>query len=155
MAYELGIPRENIILKENGSVATFENGVLIDNFKQVHTGIVCIDGDSSDDIGELVLKDREMLSNNGIVIISETIDKKSKAILSGPEILTRGFIYVKDSQDLINSIKKMSSSIIVSNVHNNYIDYSKVKNTIRENLSKYLFEQTGNRPMIITVIQEI
>ena len=96
-----------------------------------------------------------MLSNNGIVIISATIDKKSKAILSGPEILTRGFIYVKDSQDLINSIKKMSSSIIVSNVHNNYIDYSKVKNTIRENLSKYLFEQTGNRPMIITVIQEI
>ena len=155
LAYELGIPRENIILKENGSVATFENGVLIDNFKQVHTGIVCIDGDSSDDIGELVLKDREMLSNNGIVIISATIDKKSKAILSGPEILTRGFIYVKDSQDLINSIKKMSSSIIVSNVHNNYIDYSKVKNTIRENLSKYLFEQTGHRPMIITVIQEI
>ena len=155
LAYELGIPRENIILKENGSVATFENGVLIDNFKQVHTGVVCIDGDSSDDIGELVLKDREMLSNNGIVIISATIDKKSKAILSGPEILTRGFIYVKDSQDLINSIKKMSSSIIVSNVHNNYIDYSKVKNTIRENLSKYLFEQTGNRPMIITVIQEI
>lgn len=155
LAYNLGIPRENIILKENGSVATFENGVLVDNFKQIHTGVICIDGESSDDVGELVLKDREMLSENGIIIISATLDKKTKNIIAGPEILTRGFIYVKDSQELIDGIKEICLNTIKENVHSNYLDYSKVKSGIRDNLSKYLFSQTGNKPMIITVIQEI
>ncbi|MBQ8219094.1 MAG: ribonuclease J [Bacilli bacterium] len=155
LAFELGIPRENIILKENGFVASFENGKLIDNYKNIHAGSILIDGESSDDIGELVLKDREMLSNNGIVIISATVSKKTKQVLAGPEILTRGFIYVKDSQDLINGIKDICLNIIRINTYNNYIDYSKVKNSIREELSKYLFEQTGNKPMIISVVQEI
>ena len=155
LAYEIGIPKENIILKENGYVASFEDGVLVDNFKQVHTGVVSIDGESSDDVGELVLKDREMLSNNGIIIISITLEKRSKQILSGPEILTRGFIYVKDSGELIDKIKELCVNIVNSNVHNNYLDYNKTKNSIRDELSKYLFMQTGNRPMIISVIQEI
>ena len=155
LAYELGIPRENIILKENGYVATFENGNLVDNFNPVHIGVISIDGDSSDDIGEIVLKDREMLSNNGIVIISATLDKKSKALLAGPEILTRGFVYVRDSHELIENIRQLCGEVIVSNVHSNYIDYNKVKGSIREKLSNYLSTQTGNKPMIITVIQEI
>lgn len=155
LAFDLGIPRENIILKENGYVATFENGNLIDNFTPVKTGVISIDGESSDDVGELVLRDREILSDNGIVIISATLDKKNKSLLSGPEILTRGFVYVKDSAELIASIKDICTEIITSNVHNNYIDYNKVKNTIRERLSNFLSVQTGNRPMIITVIQEI
>ncbi len=155
LAYDLGIPRENIILKENGYVATFEDGKLVDNFNPVHIGVISIDGDSSDDIGELVLRDREMLSNNGIVIISATLDKRNKSLVSGPEILTRGFIYVKDSQELMESIKGICSEIIISNANNNYIDYNKVKSTIRERLSNFLSVQTGNKPMIITVIQEI
>ena len=155
LACDLGIPKENIILKENGYVATFENGELVDNFNPIHIGVISIDGDSSDDIGELVLRDREMLSNNGIVIISATLDKKNKALLSGPEILTRGFVYVKDSQELISNIKEICSEIIISNSRNNYIDYNKVKSTIREKLSNFFSVQTGNKPMIITVIQEI
>ena len=155
LAYEIGIPKENIILKENGYVACFVDGKLIDEFKQVHTGVVSIDGESSDDVGELVLKDREMLSNNGIIIISITLDKRSKQILSGPEILTRGFVYVKDSGELIDKIKELCVSIVNNNVHSNYLDYNKTKISIRDELSKYLFMQTGNRPMIITVIQEI
>ena len=155
LAYELGVPRENIILKENGYVASFVDGNLVDNFNPVHTGVISIDGESSDDIGELVLRDREMLSENGIIIISATLDKKTKQLLAGPEILTRGFVYVRDSADLINEIKKMCLEIIVSNIHNNYIDYNKVKLLIRDNLSKFLLEEAGNKPMIISVIQEI
>ena len=155
LAYDLGIPRENIILKENGYVASFEDGKLIDNFSPVKTGVISIDGDSSDDVGELVLRDREILSDNGIVIISATLDKRNKNLLAGPEILSRGFVYVKDNGELIDSIKDICTEIITSNVHNNYIDYNKVKNTIRERLSNFLSVQTGNRPMIITVIQEI
>ena len=155
LACAVGVSKENIILKENGYVATFENGKLVDNYTPVPTGVISIDGDSSDDIGELVLKDREMLSTNGIIIISATLDKKNKRILSGPEILTRGFIYVKDSAELIESIKQICTEVITSNVHNNYIDYNKVKIMIRDNLSKYLYEETGNKPMIISVVQEI
>jgi len=155
LAYKLGVPKENIILKENGYLASFSNGELVHEYKNVKTGVISIDGESSDDVGELVLKDREMLSNNGIIIISVTLDKKNKQILSGPEILTRGFIYVKDSVELIDSIKEICINIICDNTYNNYIDYNKVKNTIRDNLSRYLYEQTGNKPMIITVLQEI
>lgn len=155
LAYDLGIPKKNIILKENGAIASFENGVLLDDYKEIKTGNISIDGESSDDVGELVLKDREILSNDGIVIISSTIDKKTKEIIGGPEILTRGFIYVKDSIELINSIKELSIKIIQDNIHDNYIDYQKIKITIRDELSKYLNNETGNRPMIISVIQEI
>ena len=155
LAEMVGIPPENIILKENGYVATFENGELVEDYLKIPTGSISIDGDSSDDIGEVVLKDRELLSQNGIIIITATMNKKTKKILVGPEILTRGFIYVKDSTEIIDKIKEICSKIITENTYPNYIDYTKIKNTIREQLSNYLFNATGNKPMIITVMQEL
>ncbi|MDD5979918.1 MAG: ribonuclease J [bacterium] len=98
LAEYVGIPKENIILKLNGDVAYFEDGKLIDNEKiHVKTDEILIDGKNADDIGDLVLKDRELLSKNGIVIVSATLDKKTKKILANPQILNRGFIYVKDN----------------------------------------------------------
>ena len=155
LAEKVGIPKENIILKENGDVVTINNGKLIETFNKVPYGSLSIDGDMSDDIGEVVLKDREMLSDNGILIVSATINKKTKALLAGPEILTRGFVYVKDSTDMIDTLKEMCLNIIKENTKSNYVEYNKIKNTIRDELSKYLSSQTGNKPMIITVIQEI
>ena len=97
-----------------------------------------------------------MLSDNGIMIISVTLNKQTKEIISGPEVLTRGFVYVRDSYELINEIKKISEDIIIKNTKSvKYIEYNKVKNIIRDELSKYLIKETGNKPMIITVIQEI
>ena len=156
LARQVGIPSNHIILKENGFVASFIHGKLNENdFSKVPCGDISIDGDSSDDIGEVVLRDREMLSDNGIIVISATLSKKTKKIIAGPEILTRGFIYVKDSTELIEQIKEICTKIIVDNVHENYVDYGKIKSSIREELSKYLNGQTGNRPMIISVLQEI
>ena len=155
LAEKIGVKPENIILKENGYVANFNSGKLIDDYNKIPVGDILIDGDSSDDIGEVVLRDREMLSDNGIIIISATLSKKGKQLLAGPEILTRGFIYVRDSIELIETIKEMCTTIITDNIHDNYIDYSKIKNSIRETLSKYLSSQTGNKPMIISVLQEI
>ena len=155
LAEKVGIDKENILLKLNGDVTLFENGNLVECFDRVVNGSISIDGKSSDDVGELVLKDREMLSNNGIMIVSVIINKKNKMILSGPEILTRGFVYVKDSTELLNQVKEISTKIIKDNTKNNYIEYSKVKNLIRDELSKYLINETGNKPMIISVIQEI
>ena len=156
LAEKVGIPPSNIILKENGCVASFVGGNLVNNdFSKIPSGDISIDGDSSDDIGEVVLRDREMLSENGIIIISATLSKKNKALLAGPEILTRGFVYVKDSTELIDTMKEMCKNIIQDNVHDNYVDYSKIKSSIRESLSKYLSNETGNKPMIISVLQEI
>ena len=90
------------------------------------------------------------------MIISVTLNKQTKEIISGPEVLTRGFVYVRDSYELINEIKKISEDIIIKNTKSvKYIEYNKVKNIIRDELSKYLIKETGNKPMIITVMQEI
>ena len=156
LAEKVGIKSENIILKENGYVASFVGGKLVNTeFLKMPTGDISIDGNTSDDIGEVVLRDREMLSENGIIIIAATLNKKTKELLAGPEILTRGFVYVKDSTELINTMKEKCEAIIKENIHENYVDYSKIKNSIRDVLSKYLSNQTGNKPMIISVLQEI
>lgn len=155
LASELKIPKENILLKQNGDVITIENQELIDNFETIKVNDILIDGNSSDDIGELVVKDREMLSENGIVLISATLSKEDKVLLVGPEVTTRGFIYVKDSKYMILEIKRISENIIENNIDNNYVDYNKIKTEIRSELSKYLYDETGCKPMIIAVVQEV
>lgn len=155
LAESLGIAKENILLKQNGDVITIENKKLVDNFETIKVNDILIDGKSSDDVGELVVKDREMLSENGIVLISATISKESKILLVGPEVTTRGFIYVKDSKEIMNEIKKIAETIIERNITQNYVEYNKIKTEIRAELSKYLYDETGCKPMIIAVVQEV
>ena len=157
IAEELGIPKENIILKQNGDVLELVDGKNTNSTEHVEVDEILIDGNSTGDIGDLVLKDREMLGENGIVIISCTLDKQSKQIIAGPEILTRGFIYVKESQDLLEETKKISKETIEANIdlNINRVDYSKIKNDVREVLGKFFYKETGAKPMIITVVQEI
>lgn len=154
-ASHVGMKKENILLKQNGDVVNFVNGELKDAHERVKVDDVLIDGNSSQDIGELVLKDRELLSDNGIVIICATLDKRTKEILAMPEILTRGFIYVKESADLIDEMKRISLEVINENTTDNYVEYNKIKLGIRDRLSKYLYDETECKPMIITVIQEV
>ena len=155
IASSMGIPKENIILKTNGEVATFVNGNLVEETEKVKINDILIDGNSTQDIGELVLKDRELLSENGVVIVCATLSKKTKAILAGPEIITRGFIYVKENAEFINQIKDISLQLINANISSNFVDFNKIKNDIREQLGKFFFEETECKPMIITIINEI
>ena len=156
IAMELNMPAENILLKQNGDVIEINNGELNKEcFDHVKINDILIDGNSTEDVGELVIKDREMLSENGIVLVSATISKKDKTILVGPEITTRGFIYVKDSTEMIDEIKKISLSIIERNITESYVEYNKIKNEIREELGKYLYHETECKPMIIAVVQEV
>ncbi len=155
LASDLGIPAENILLKQNGDIVEINNGVLQDNFKSMKINDVLIDGKSNDDVGDLVVKDRQMLSENGIVLISATISKKTREVLVGPEVTTRGFIYIKDSKDMINEIKNISLDVITRNITDRYVDYTKIKTEIREELGKYLYSETECKPMIIAVIQEV
>ena len=157
IAEELGLPKENIILKLNGDVFEMVNGKNTNSIEHIETDEILISGNKGDDIGDLVLKDREMLGENGIVIISCTLDKNTKKILGGPEILTRGFIYVKESQDLLEETKLISKEAIESNIELNTkrVDYTKIKTDVRETLGKFFYKETESKPMIITVIQEV
>ena len=155
LASALKIPDSNILLKQNGDVVTFVNGNLVDDFAKIKVNDVLIDGNSNDDVGDLVIKDREMLSENGIVLISATVDKYDKVLLVGPEVTTRGFIYVKDSQDMIKEIKSICEDIINRNITPTHIDFNQIKVEIREELSKYLYQETECKPMIIAVVQEV
>ena len=156
IATKCGLKRENIILKENGDVVTFSNGELTNDIEHVDIDEVLIDGKSSDDIGELVLKDREMLAENGIVIVCATLDKESKEIISGPQVLTRGFIYVKDNMDILKESEIVSREVIKNNITiGSKVDYNLIKQEIREKLGKYFYHETECKPIIITVIQEV
>lgn len=156
IATELNMESDNIILKQNGDVIEINDGELNKEcFEHIKINDVLIDGNSTEDVGELVIKDREMLSENGIVLISATISKKDKVILVGPEVTTRGFIYIKDSSELIEEMKKISLSVIERNIIDNYVEYNKIKNEIREELGKFLYQETECKPMIIAVVQEV
>ncbi len=154
-AVKAGMNKDNIILKLNGEVATFINGNLVDEYEKVKVDEILVDGKSVGDVGELVLKDREMLAENGIVIVSATIDKINKKIIAGPEILTRGFIFVKDNIDLIKESEKISTDVINEFTKDNYIDFNKIKLGIRDKLGRYFYKETECKPMILIVIQEV
>lgn len=155
LAYRVGLDKNNIILKENGQIVTINNGKLVDNFDKIFVDDILIDGKSSEDVGDLVLKDRELLSSNGLVLISATLSKKDKKIIVDPEIMTRGFIYERDNMEIVNDVKEISLNVILENTNNKYADYTKIRNDIREKVGTYLYKATQCKPVILTVIQEI
>lgn len=158
IAENLGMSPKNILLKQNGDVVEFVRGKLNEKcFDKVEVDEVLIDGKSQGDIGSLVLKDREMLGENGIVIVSCTLDKQTKRIVGGPEILTRGFIYAKDNQELLEETKALAQEVIEGSIEPNSkrVDYSQIKNGVREKLGKFFYQKTESKPMVITVIQEV
>ena len=155
LAYRLGMSEDNVFLKLNGQVIEIIDGKAYDNGEVVKTDEILIDGKQSGDIGDLVLKDRELLGSNGIVFVTVTLDKDSKKIIAGPEILTRGFIYVKDNTDLINDALEKCHDVIEESTTPQYVDFNKVKVGIRDRLGKFFYEQTSSKPMIIVNVQEV
>lgn len=155
LARKLNIPEENILLNLNGEVASFVNGELVSTDGKIKVEDILIDGKTVGDIGDLVLKDREMLSDSGIVIVNANIDKEKRTIINKPNILTKGFIYVKENIDIIKESENIVTEVINENVKENYIDYNKLKLDIRDKLGKYFYKETGSKPMIIIVVQEI
>ena len=154
-AKKTGMMEDNILLNLNGYVNTFVNGKLVDRNERIKVDDILIDGKDSSDIGDLVLKDRELLSENGIVIVSTTLKKSNKSILSNPQVLSKGFIYVKDNIDLIKEAEEICLKIVNENIKSNFVDFNKIKLGIRDKLGKYFYLKTESKPMIIVIIQEI
>ena len=151
----IGYDDSNILLKLNGQVVTFIDGKLIENEEKIKVDDVFIDGKDSSDIGDMVLKDRELLADNGIVIVTTTLDKQTKNILATPIIVTKGFVYVKENIDLIKEAEEIALKELKENIKQNYVDYNKARIGIRDKLGKYFYKETECKPMIIVVMQEV
>jgi ribonuclease J len=154
LAEDMGMNKENIFILNRGESIEFSNGVG-KRSRKIHTGSILIDGFGVGDIGNIVLRDRKLLSQHGIFIIVTTLSKDGKRIVSGPEIISRGFVYVRESEHLLDTATKLVKTTIEKSVEENIQDWNTLKGNIREVLQQYLFEQTKRKPMILPIFMEV
>ena len=155
IALEMGYKPSQIILLDNGQVATFENQKLRSCSMELELHDVMIDGKENWDMAGVVLKDREILSTDGVMILAIGLDAKTKKIINGPDIQTRGLIYVKDAEYITTDVGRILEETIEEAVANKTYDNLTTRNEIRDKISKYLYKQTAKRPMVLPVILEI
>lgn len=154
LAQSLGIPNDHIMVLETGQVLELTSDTAKINGR-VRTGAVLVDGIGVGDVGTVVLRDRRMLAEGGMIIVVATIDKQSKELISEPYILTRGFIYVKEAEDLMNDIKDIAQTTLQTLLENDTHEIMVMKNQVKKALERYLFEQTKRRPSIFPIIMEV
>lgn len=150
----LGIPKENTMILSSGDVLAFDRngGEIVDHVK---TGAVFVDGLGVGDVGNVVLRDRQILSQDGIILIMMTLQRGSGELLAGPEIITRGFVYVKESDELMEEARGVIEDTFLQLRENNVTDWGKMKNTMKDALGSYVWKKTKRKPMILPVIMEV
>lgn len=154
LATDLGMPKENVFIAENGQVLEFtrEKGTVAG---RVTSGRVLVDGLGVGDLGNIVLRDRRQLSQDGILIIVMTMEKSSGHIVAGPDIVSRGFVYVRESEELMDEAKERVCAALERCEENSITEWAAIKSNVRDALGRYLFEKTRRRPMILPIIMEV
>ncbi|RCW55667.1 MULTISPECIES: ribonuclease J [Halanaerobium] len=153
LAEKVGIPRDNIYISDVGDKIKFTEEKVEKDYN-VQSGDVLIDGLGIGDVGNIVLRDRKLLSEDGIIIVVVTIDKNGN-ILVGPDIITRGFVYIRESEELIEAATKRVEDALKDCENNNVTEWSVLKNTIRNSLNNYIYQKIKRNPMILPVIMEV
>ena len=149
----MGIPAENIILMKNGKILEInENDAKLTG--SVTNGSVFIDGLGVGDVGNIVIRDRQHLSQNGLIIVVLTMNK-SGAVVAGPDVISRGFVYVRESESLMDDVKHLLNTEITKCLESGNTDWSSIKTTIKESLKTFIYQQTKRNPMILPVIMEV
>ncbi|WP_099974683.1 ribonuclease J [Lactobacillus terrae] len=155
IANQTGMPYQNIFITKKGDVLNYENGQFYRG-KGVTAGDTMIDGIGVGDIGSIVLRDRELLAEDGVFVAVVTIDRKKKKVVAKPKITARGFVYMRTSRDLLNESSEIIEQNIVNYLENSKeFDWSDLKQGVRDKLSKYLYDQTSRHPVILPVIMEV
>ena len=154
LAIDMGMDKDKIIILENGDVVEFTKKTAIKNGK-VQAGNVLVDGSGIGDVGNIVLKDRKHLSEDGLMVVSITFDRNTQTLLAGPEIVSRGFVYVKENQDIIENAKEVVIRSFEKCQKDEIRAISQIKYQIREDLKSYLYNELGRDPMILPVISEV
>ena len=154
LAEEVGVPKENIFLVNKGDVLTYKNGKFHVG-EHIDVSNTMIDGTGVGDIGNIVLRDRRVLSEDGIFVVVATIDRKKKKIVARPQITSRGFVFVKTNRQLMQQSADLVEKIVQENLDQKEFDWSHLKQDVRDKLNRFLFDQTKRHPVILPVIMEI
>ncbi|MDR7236306.1 ribonuclease J [Neobacillus drentensis] len=154
LAMECGLTNEQILIPDRGDIVELKEGKLTLAGK-VPSGNILIDGIGVGDVGNIVLRDRRLLSQDGILIVVVTLTRHERKIAAGPEIISRGFVYVRESEKLMEDSTKLVRDIVERNIAKDSFEWSSLKQDIREELNRNLFEKTKRRPMILPIIMEI
>ena len=150
---DLGIPKENIFILASGNVLEMdESSAQVTG--SVQTGAILVDGLGVGDVGNIVLRDRQHLAEDGIMIVVMTLERHSNVVLAGPDIVSRGFVYVRESEDLMENAKEVVENALDSCLDRNITDWGKIKNVVKDALSDFLWKRTKRSPMILPIIME-
>lgn len=153
-AMAIGMLPENIFIPKRGSIMEYEKGDFVPS-GAVSSGDVMIDGNAIGDVGNIVLRDRKVLSEDGIFIVAITVNRRDKKIISKAKVHTRGFVYVKKSRDILRESADLINKTVEDYLAKDNFDWGELKGSVRDNLAKYLFEQTKRRPAILPVVMEV
>ena len=154
LAMEVGILPENIFIPKKGSIMEYDNGDFVPA-GSVSAGDVLIDGNAIGDVGNVVLRDRKVLSEDGIFIVAITVNRREKRIISKAKVHTRGFVYVKKSRDILRESAEIVNQSVEEYLAQDSFDWGELKSAVRDSLAKYLFDQTKRRPAILPVVMEV
>nr|WP_255807544.1 ribonuclease J [Cohnella mopanensis] len=150
----VGIPKENIFLLDIGDTVEIQNGAARKAGK-IPSGNVLIDGLGVGDVGNIVLRDRKLLSQDGILVVVVTLSKQDGTIMSGPDIISRGFVYVRESEGLLEEANRIVTSTLHKLMNENVNEWASLKTNVKDALGRFLYEQTRRRPMILPIIMEV
>lgn len=154
LAEELGMPKENIFVASNGAVVELtENTGAINQF--VQSGNILVDGLGIGDVGNIVLRDRKHLSEDGLIIVVVTMGRKEGKVISGPDIISRGFVYVRESEDLMEEARKVVKNALDECEKKNITDWATLKSSIRDSLRGFIYNKIKRNPMILPIIMEV
>lgn len=150
----VGVEKENIFLIDNGDTVEFQNGEARRGSK-VTAGNILIDGLGVGDVGNIVLRDRKLLSQDGILVVVVTLSKQDGTIMSGPDIISRGFVYVRESEGLLDEANRIVTNTLNKLMSENVNEWASLKTHVKDTLGRFLYEQTKRRPMILPIIMEV
>ena len=154
IAKSLGIPKDNIFILKSGDVLALddESAEVLD---KVHTGEILVDGLGVGDVGNIVLRDRQHLAEDGILIVVLTLEKRTNQLLAGPDIVSRGFVYVRESESLMEEARKVVTEAVEKCLMSRHADWSKIKLVIRDTMNEFIWKRTKRKPMILPIIMDV
>ena len=153
IAIECGIPKENTFVLENGEVLSLYKGVIKKD-KSIQSGDIYVDGNRIGEIGNAVMRERKIMSNDGIVVVIANIDTLKKELVVSTNITTRGFVLIQENLDLLKEIEEEANNIINNRLKKNCI-FSDIKNDLTTNLSTFIYDKTGRYPIILPIINDV
>ena len=148
----VGYTDERIVILDNGDVATFIDGKYRGITSDVTVGEVLIDGKAFKDVGDVVMRDRELLAQDGVLMICANINPRTKAVVAGPEIVSKGFVYINENEELMKEILEVFKKVSIKYLVNKFINWSEYKNSLKTELSHYIYKKTRRSPIIIPVL---